>query len=409
MSEEKKPTRIPESLASAQFNPQPETLYMGQSRKRITLGIPNDFSLEEKRTVLTNQAVRTLSNHGYNILVESGTGKGASISDLDFTEAGAEIVHSKERVFSADIILKIAALKEEELKFLRPDQVLISPLHIPKLSAKFLDTLKQKRVVALAMDYIKDRNGFFPIVRMMSEMAGIGAIHIASELLSTANNGKGVLLGGITGVEPSKVVIIGAGVVAEYATKAALGLGAEVRIFDNKIYKLKRLQTNLGIRVYTSTINAPSFQKEILDADVVIGAMHSKSGRSILVVSEEMVSKMKPGSVIVDVSIDQGGCFATSELRSIQNPSFVKHDVIHYCVPNISSIVSTTATEAMSNILTPILLEAAESGGMEQLIAQNISIRNGVYMYKGCLTNGYLGKRFKLKSTDINLFISSNY
>ena len=409
MSEKKKPVYIPESLSSTHLATQVESLQVGKSRKRIVLGIPNDCSSEEKRTALTSTAVKSLTQHGYNIRIESGAGKGAFINDIDFTESGAEIVYSKEEIFNCDIILKIAPLKEEELKYLRPDQVVISPLHIPNVTASYLDTLKQKRVLALAMEYIKDKSGFFPIVRMMSEMAGIGAIHIASELLSTTNNGKGILLGGITGVEPAKVVIIGAGVVAEYASKAAMGLGAEVRIFENKIYKLKRIQNLLGNRVFTSTINSEAFQREILEADVVIGAMHSKSGRSLMVVSEETVQKMKEGSVIVDVSIDQGGCFATSELRSLKNPSFVKHGIIHYCVPNIASIVSKTATVAMSNILTPLLIEAMTNGGLEHLLTRNTTLKNGVYMYKGCLTNKYLGKRFRIKSTDINLFLSSSY
>ena len=409
MSEKKRPTQIPESLSGTQYTPQTETVSLHTRSRRITLGIPNDFSSEEKRTALTTAAVRSLTKHGYNIQIESGAGEGAFISDYAFNESGAEILHSKEEIFKADVILKIAPLRKDELQYLRPNQVIISPLHLPNLTADFLDILKQKRVIALAMEYIKDKSGFFPVVRMMSEMAGIGAIHIASELLSTTNNGTGILLGGITGVEPAKVVIIGAGVVAEYASRAAMGLGAEVKIFENKIYKLKRIQTQLGSRVFTSTINSGSFQKEILEADVVIGAMHSKTGRSLVVVSEEMVQNMKRGSVIVDVSIDQGGCFATSELRSLNNPSFTKHDVIHYCVPNISSIVSKTATVAMSNILTPLLIEAIESGGMEHLLARNTTMRNGVYMYKGCLTNQYLGRRFQIKATDINLFISSNY
>lgn len=409
MSEKKRPTQIPESLSGTQYTPQTETVLIGNKNKRITLGVPNDFSSEEKRTALTTEAIKSLTQNGYNINIEAGSGEGAFISDLAFTESGAEIVHSKQEIFKADIILKIAPLRKDELQYLRPNQVVISPLHLPNLTAEFLDILKQKRVIALAMEYIKDKSGFFPIVRMMSEMAGIGAIHIASELLSTTNNGTGILLGGITGVEPAKVVIIGAGVVAEYASRAAMGLGAEVRIFENKIYKLKRIQTQLGNRVFTSTINSGSFQKEILEADVVIGAMHSKTGRSLVVVSDDMVQNMRQGSVIVDVSIDQGGCFATSELRSLNNPSFTKHGIIHYCVPNISSIVSKTATVAMSNIITPLLIEAIESGGMEHLLARNTTIRNGVYMYKGCLTNEYLGKRFRIKSTDINLFISSSF
>jgi len=248
----------------------------------------------------------------------------------------------------------------------------------------------------------------YPIVHVMSEIAGISAILIAADLLATARGGKGVLLGGIAGVPPAKVIILGAGVVAEFATRTALGLGAEVRIFDNNVYKLMRLQNQVGRQLHTSVVNPVHLKEQLLNADVAIGAIHSPQGRSPILVPSDIVQRMKPGSVIVDVSIDQGGCFETSEATTHDKPTFVKHDVIHYCVPNIPSRVAGTASDAISNILTSLLLRA-ESGGILPLITSHEGLRNGVYTYKGCLTNTYLGERFQLKSTNLDLLITSDF
>lgn len=259
------------------------------------------------------------------------------------------------------------------------------------------------------MEYLKDDDGSFPLVRIMSELAGISAIHTAADLLSASSGGKGILLGGISGVYPAKVVILGAGVVAENATRAALGLGATVHIFDNNIYKLMRLQANVGQKLPTSSINPTEITKHLSDADVVIGAIHSKTGRTKLVVTENMVATMKPGSVIIDVSIDQGGCFETSEVTTHDKPTFEKFGVIHYCIPNIASNIPRTASAAISNIITPILAKAASGAGLENIFISHINLRHGVYTYKGCSTNKYLSDRFGIKYTDLDLLITSTF
>lgn len=291
---------------------------------------------------------------------------------------------------------------------MHPNQILISPLQLPIISAEYINALRQKRVIALAMEYIKDEADTFPIVRIMSEMAGLSSMLTAAELLTYNRGGSGLLLGGISGVPSAKVVILGAGIVAEYATRVALGLGAEVRIFDNNIYKLKRLQNQVGRQLFTSAMNPVYLERELVNADVVIGAVHAKSGRSPVIVSEDQVAKMKSGSIIIDVSIDQGGCFATSEVTSLDSPTFIKHEVVHYCVPNIASRVPKTASTAVSNILTPILLNAGSTASIEHLLFNNHGLRHGVYTYKGCLCNAYLGERFDIKSTDLDLLITSN-
>ena len=259
------------------------------------------------------------------------------------------------------------------------------------------------------MEYLQAEDGSYPIVRIMSEIAGYSAILTAGELLANTTGGRGVLLGGIAGVPPAKVVILGAGVVGEFATRTAFSLGASVRIFDDNVYKLMRLQNHLGRQLHTSSLNPVYLSYQLLSADVVIGAIHSGSGRTPLVVTEEMVSRMKPGTVIIDVSIDQGGCFETSEITTHERPTFTKYGVIHYCVPNIASKVSRTASVAISNIITPLLLKAGQASNFEQLFYANRGLRHGVYFYKGIATNQYLSRRYNLKYTSLDLLLTSKW
>jgi alanine dehydrogenase len=388
---------------------QPEMLEVHPKHQRLFIGIPRETTLQENRVALVPHSVATLTAHGHRVVVEANAGEKARFSDHDYSEAGAEIAHTREAVFQADVLLKVAPPTLEEIDLMRPNQVVISPIHLPLLNSEYIVKLQKKRVIALAMEYIRDdQTRMYPIVHVMSEIAGISAILIAADLLATARGGKGVLLGGIAGVPPAKVIILGAGVVAEFATRTALGLGAEVRIFDNNVYKLMRLQNQVGRQLHTSVVNPVHLKEQLLNADVAIGAIHSPQGRSPILVPEDIVRRMKPGSVIVDVSIDQGGCFETSEATTHDKPTFDKHGVIHYCVPNIPSRVAGTASDAISNILTSLLLRA-ESGGIIPLITSHEGLRNGVYTYKGCLTNTYIGERFQLKSTNLDLLITSDF
>lgn len=394
---------IPASLTS--LSPQEEVLEIAKKKENLYIGIPKELAFQENRVALTPAAVQRLIRAGHRIVVEKGAGERASFADLHYSEAGAEIAYDREQVFKAAVILKVAPLSMEEIEWCHPNQIIISPIHLPTLSDDYFYRLKQKRVTALAMEYMKDTSGVFPFVRMMAEMAGVSSIQIAADLLSASSGGRGVMLGGLSGVPPTKVVILGAGVVAEAAVRVALGFGAEVRVFDNNIQKLMRLQGDLGMRLYTGTFNTPEFERELFDADVAIGAIHSETGRTPCVVSEEMVEQMKSGAVIIDVSIDQGGCFATSRATTHDNPTFRKYDVIHYCVPNMASRFPVTSSTAFSNILTPFLLNAGGVEGIESLLRSSSGFRNGVYMYRGCLTNKYLSERFKMKYTDINLLL----
>ena len=408
MSEKQKRIPIPKEFTEGILQTQSEVLQLQRKPNTLFIGIPKESTLQEHRVALVPSAVATLVSYGHRVVLETGAGEKSNYSDHDYSEAGADIAFSKQQVFKSDILIKVAPPTLKEIEMMRPNQVLFSPLHLPIITDDFIYRLKQKRVFALAMEYIKDEVGSFPAVRIMSEMAGLSAILTAAELLTNTNGGKGVLLGGISGVPSAKVVILGAGVVAEFACRSALGLGADIRVFDNNIYKLMRLQSQVGRQLNTSSLNPLQLEKEITTADVVIGAVHSKTGRAPIMVSEDIVSKMKSGSVIIDVSIDQGGCFATYEVTSHDRPTFVKHDVIHYCVPNIASRIARTASIAVSNIIIPILLKASSFGSFERLIFDDLGVRHGVYTYKGCLTNEYLGERFQIKSTDLNLLLTSN-
>lgn len=408
MSEPKKRIPIPQIFTSGQMQTQTEMLAVQRKPNKLFIGIPKEERFQERRVGLVPASVATLVAHGHRVVIETGAGEASNYSDQAYSEVGADIAYSKEQVFKSNIIIKVAPPTLEEIDLFQPNQILFSPIQLPLISADYIHKLRQKRVIAMAMEYIQDENGTFPVVRIMSEMAGLSAILTAGELLSNNNGGKGVLLGGISGVPSAKIVILGAGVVAEFATRVALSLGADVRVFDNNIYKLMRIQSQVGRQLNTSSLNPLQLEKELLTADVVIGAIHSKSSRTPMLVSEAIVSKMKSGSVIIDVSIDQGGCFETSEVTTLDKPTFKKYDVIHYCVPNIASKVSRTASIAVSNIMTSILQKAHELGGIESLIRQQHGLRNGVYVYKGSLTNSYLGQRFKIKSTDLDLLITSS-
>ncbi|MFN4881159.1 MAG: alanine dehydrogenase [Bacteroidota bacterium] len=406
MSEDK-PIKLPKELV--QRTPQEESLALINKPSRLFIGIPKESTFQENRIPITPEAVDLLINNGARVVIESKAGEGSHYYDTDYSEVGAEIVFDKAEVFKADVIIKSAPITADEIKLMSLNQTLITPIHLPTLQVDILNQLMTKRITALATEYIRDSAGTFPIVRSMSEIAGIASVLVGSELLSNRQNGKGVLLGGITGVPPATVVILGAGTVGEFAAQSALGLGAEVRVFDNSIYKLKRLQNAVGHRVFTCVLREDILSDELKNADITIGAIHSKSGRTPVVVTEHMVSHMKAGSVIIDVSIDQGGCFETSEVTNHDKPYFKKYDVLHYCVPNIASRVPRTASAAISNVITPIIIEAGKQGGFDKLLYNDSNLRHGVYVYKGACTNLHLSNKFKLKFTDLDLLFATTY
>jgi alanine dehydrogenase len=384
-----------------------ETLDIKAKGSELLIGIPKENSFNENRIALTPEAVGVMIANGHQVVVETKAGDGASYTDNDYSEAGAKIAHDKKEVFECDIIVKSAPVSESECELLKPNQFIISPIHLAVMKREILQKMMDKKITALSFENLKDDTGHNPIVRSMSEIAGSAVMLIAGQYLSKTNNGKGVLVGGISGIPPTKVIIIGAGIVGEYAARTALAMGASVKIFDNSIYRLKRLQNNIGVRLWTSVLEPKILAKQLKTCDVAVGALSGAAGRTPIVVTEETVSNMRPGSVIVDVSIDHGGCFETSKVTSHEKPVFIKYDVIHYCVPNIPSGFARTASQAISNVLMPLMLETGEDGGIDHIVWHKINIRSGIYLYKGSLTNFYLSERFDLKFTDLNLLIAS--
>jgi len=387
-----------------QLLPQEEKLEVGRFKRELFIGIPKETSYQERRICLTPDAVNSLTYEGHRVMIESGAGESSSYTDKEYSDAGAEITKDTKRVFGCPFLLKVEPPTLAEIEMINPETIIISAIQLKTKKKAYFEALAQKKITALAFEYIKDEDGSYPAVKSLSEIAGTASVLIAAELMITNEFGKGLLFGNITGVPPTEVVILGAGTVGEFAAKTAIGLGANVKVFDNSITKLRRLQNNLSQRIFTSTIQQKALLKALRRCDVAIGAMRGKE-RCPIVVTETMVEHMKKGAVIVDVSIDTGGCFESSEVTTHEKPTFIKNNVLHYCVPNIPSRYSKTASLSISNILTPYLHQIAADGGLESAIRCNKGLKNGIYLYHGILTNKAIGDWFDLPDNDINLLV----
>lgn len=380
-----------------------------KSKNAILVGIPKENALHEKRVVLTPEAAGLLVNNGQRVIVESEAGLASKFTDQQYLDAGAQVVYSSKEAFDVEVVLKVEPPTVEEISYMRQGSCLLSALQLGDQKAEFIHGLNQKKITGVAFEHLEDKVGGMPVVRAMSEIAGSTVMLIAAEYLSSVSNGKGLVLGGVTGVPPTQVVIIGAGTVAEYAARTALGLGANIKIFDNQLYKLRRIKQLLGQQVFTSTIDNFTLSQALKEADVVIGALRAERGQAKMVVSEEMIAQMMEGSIIIDVSIDQGGCVETIERTTHDEPIFTKHGVIHYGVPNIASRVSRTASFSFSNIFTPILLQMADLGGAEEMIFNYKWFMKGVYTYRGSLTNAHLARKFMMPHKELQLLLAARY
>ena len=391
-------------FSKSELLPKAEMLEVAKRKGKLVIGIPKETHYQEKRVCLTPDAIASLTARGHQFIIETGAGEGANYSDRDYSEAGAKIAQNRKEVFECSMLLKVEPPSVSEIALINPQTVLFSALQLKVQNKAYFKALAKKRITALAFDYIKDEQGSFPIVKSLSEIAGIASIHVASELMSNAHKGTGLLFGNINGVPPTNVVIFGAGSVGEFAARTAMGMGAIVKVFDNSITKLRNLQQILGATIFTSTLQSKTIEKSLRRCDVAIGAIRGKS-RAPVVVTESMVKKMKEGAIIVDVSIDRGGCFETSQLTNHTNPVFTKHGVIHYGVPNIPSRYARTASVSISNIFSPFLQNIADEGGFEQVIRYDKGLQSGMYFYKGVLTNKTVADWFDLPFRDINLLI----
>ncbi len=391
-------------FSAKELVPQEEKLEVAKHKSQLFIGIPKETSYQERRICLTPDAVSSLVSHGHRVMVEAGAGIHSSFSDTDYSQAGAEVTNDTKKVFGCPIVLKVEPPTLEEISWMNIESILISAIQLKTQKKEYFEALNTKKITALAFEFIKDDDGSYPAVKSLSEIAGTASVLIAAELMINNHDGKGLLFGNITGVPPTEVVILGAGTVAEYAVRTAISLGANVKVFDNSITKLRRLQNALNQRIFTSTIHDKALLKALRRCDVAIGAMRGKN-RTPIVVTETMVEYMKKGAVIVDVSIDSGGCFETSEITTHEQPTFIKNNVIHYCVPNIPSRYSKTASLSISNILSPILINIADDGGIEAAIRCDMGLKHGIYSYHGILTNKPIADWFDLDYRDINLIV----
>ncbi|MEY2702005.1 MAG: Alanine dehydrogenase [Bacteroidota bacterium] len=391
-------------FSAKELVPQEEKLEVAKHKSQLFIGIPKETSYQERRICLTPDAVSSLVSHGHRVMVEAGAGIHSSFSDTDYSQAGAEVTNDTKKVFGCPIVLKVEPPTLEEISWMNMESILISAIQLKTQKREYFEALNTKKITALAFEFIKDDDGSYPAVKSLSEIAGTASVLIAAELMINNHDGKGLLFGNITGVPPTEVVILGAGTVAEYAVRTAISLGANVKVFDNSITKLRRLQNALNQRIFTSTIHDKALLKALRRCDVAIGAMRGKN-RTPIVVTETMVEYMKKGAVIVDVSIDSGGCFETSEITTHEQPTFIKNNVIHYCVPNIPSRYSKTASLSISNILSPILINIADDGGIEAAIRCDMGLKHGIYSYHGILTNKPIAHWFDLDYRDINLIV----
>lgn len=392
-------------ISKTMLMPQEEMLEVKKRGQKIKIGIPSDFSKVEYRVPLTPQAVDLLVSYGHVIIIETNTGNSAGYTDEAYREVGAVIASDSAEIFQCDIVLRISPFNSEEIDKLRGNQVIISSLQPQAHCRETIQKMMQKKVTAVAFEYLENEDGFMPFVHQMSQIAGATSITIASEYLSKSRDGKGVLFGEVTGVTPAELVIIGTGTAAEYAAKAALGLGIFVKVFDTSISELSRLEEKLGRRIFTSVFYPKVLKKALVSADVVIGAMAFNKSLKFKV-SEELVKKMKEGAVIIDLNASQGGCFETSKCTNFNDPTYVKHGVVHYCVPNSPALVARTASISMSNILIPVLLSISDNGGVNNFIKSSRGFRKGVYIYHGILTNHEIGYLFNIPAKEIDLLLA---
>jgi len=397
----------PFTMGKTGFLPQEEMLEVISHRKCLTIGIPKELDDNESRVALTPQAVELLVSNGYTILYERDAGKAASFINEKYLDAGALICEDKQSVYAADIILKVGPFTLAEIDYLRERQTVISSFNLNMEAEVTLKALLAKKIIAISFEQIRDLNGIYPIVNTMCEITGSISIMIAAEYLSNVNNGKGILLGGITGISPAEVVILGANTAGEFAARTALGLGAMVKIFDSNLQRLGDIQKNLGQRIFTSTYHPFVLQKALTAAEVVIGTIPINETENAFYISEDMVRNMKPGTIIIDLSINQGGCFETSHCTTHKNPTFLKYGITHYCVPNIPSRVARTSTIALSNIFAPILFDIGKTGGINPYLKSNFTLRQGVYTFNGILTNYNISKFFDMPYKNIDLLMAA--
>uniref|UniRef100_UPI0039A51C84 alanine dehydrogenase n=1 Tax=Ornithobacterium rhinotracheale TaxID=28251 RepID=UPI0039A51C84 len=384
--------------------PKEEMLAVSTQKGKLQIGIPKESHFQERCVALTPDAVEVLVKNGHHILVETGAGEGANFTDNQYSEAGAEIAYDTKKVFAQPVVIKIIPPTEKEIGFMQAQSILISSIMPNTLQKRYFEKLAAKKITAIGAEFLQDEHGTFPVKRLLSEITGTTAVLLAGELLATPNNGNGTMLGGIAGVRPTEIVIFGSGSIAEYAARAATGLGASVRIFDSAITNLRQLQIDLNQRIPTSTLDPKEIRKALMRCDVAIGAIECDK-RTPSIVPEELVSQMKAGAVIIESNMGNGSCFDSMELTTHESPTFTKYDVVHYGVANIASRYARTTSKALSNFFIEYLIKIAKDGGFEKLISQQRGLQSAIYLFKGRHTHPEIAERFNFPYTNLSLFI----
>lgn len=395
-----------EMLSAQGIMPMEAMAWTKENAKSVFIGMPKEISNNENRVPLSPTAVHLLIANGHQIVIEEGAGERAGFSDSDYLLAGAKVSNDLSEIWQSPLILKLTPPTLSEIGFMKKGASIFSCAATFLLNEDIIDAMNQKKILAIGMEYVEDNGGGFPFVRIMAEIAGQMILPIAHQILSNQEKGN-ILLGNVTGVTPISMVLLGSGHVVEQIAKSAYHAGIQLMVFDKDIYKLQRLKQTLGLPLVTQVIDSENLPKALQNAQIIVGALRSDNGITPCLVTEEMVSKLKPGTLIMDVCIDQGGCFETSELTTISHPVFRKHGVIHYCVPNIPSKVGKTSSLAISNLISSFILKSGKTGGVEEMLWQGKSFMKGVYLYKGFVTHPIVAKKFNKPIKDISLLLLS--
>lgn len=397
-----------EKQTQGSYNPQALLKEISRAGNGLLIGIPRERIGGERRLALTPEAVDILTDAGHRVMVEKDAGLGINYSDNHYSESGAEIVDTPEEVYKADYILKILPPQPDEVVLMKSRATLFSMAQLNIFEQEAFERIMARKITAVGYELISDNQQRQPVQNVISEIEGTAAITIASEMLSNTQGGKGILLGGIPGVSPTEVVIIGAGNAGTVAARAALALGASVKVFDDNINKLRNIQQNLGQGLFTSTFHPNVLHNAFQTADVVIGAMRYINTHKRYIIAEDMIRRMKKGALVIDLRVNQGGCFETTLNLTLSDPPvFEQYGVLHYCKQNISNQVARTTSMALSNILVPLLIHMGDLGGIQPMIQSDDGLKFGVYTYYGKPVNEYVSTHFNTHSNNIDIYLAA--
>lgn len=373
---------------------------------KVIIGVPKEIKTHEYRVGLIPGSVRELTRLNHTVLIETMAGVGVGFSDEDYIQVGATIVPTASKVFeSSDIIIKVKEPQPSETAMLRPDQVLFTYLHLSSDPVQAMGLI-QSKCVAIAYETVTDNFGRLPLLSPMSEVAGRMSIQVGATYLEKPHGGAGVLLGGVAGVEPARVCIIGGGVVGISAARMAVGLGAKVTIIDRSVHRLQEIDQMMGSRIRTVYSTFDTIEYHVLRSDLVIGAVLIPGATAPRLVTRDMIGRMKKGSVLVDVAIDQGGCFETSKATTHQDPIYVIDGIIHYCVANMPGAVARTSAMALNNATLPYILALAQKG-YRQALHEDRHLLNGLTVYRGAVTNEAVAQGLSMPYLEIGNILTA--